>query len=144
MPNSSYIWKSLMAGQPILKKGCRWRVGDGLNIRVTQDRWIPNYPKNKVLYPPLDEDGDWHVSELIDWIVHDWDRGVLAAKFHREDVEAILRVPLSRRQVPDAIMWLPNKNGVYSVKSCYHMARLLSQEVGGLEESSVRNDRGLM
>ena len=84
VPNSSYVWKSLMATQPILKKGCYWRVGDGSNIWVTQDRWIPNYPTNKVLHPPLEEDGDWRVSELIDWTVLDWDHGVLAAKFHRE------------------------------------------------------------
>lgn len=98
MPNSSYVWKSLTAGQPILKKGCCWRVRDGSNIQVTQDRWLPNYPTNKVLHPPLEEDGDWRVLELIDWTMLDWDCGVLAAKFHREDVEAIIRVPLSRRQ----------------------------------------------
>ena len=98
VPNSSYVWKSLMVAQPILNKACCWRVGDGSNIQVTQDRWIPNYPTNKVLHPPLEEDGDWHVSELIDWTMLDWDYGVLAAKFHREDVEAIIWVPLSRRQ----------------------------------------------
>lgn len=62
----------------------------------------------------------------------------------QKDMEAILQVPLSRRQAPNAIMWLPNKNGVFLVKSCYHMTRLLSQKVGGSKESSVRNDRGLM
>ena len=39
-------------------------------------------------------------------------------------------------------MWLPNKKVVYSVKSGYHTARLLSHEVGGLEGSLRRNDRG--
>ena len=60
-PNSSYVWKSLIAAQPILKKGCCWWVGDGSTIRVTQDRWIPNYPTNKVLHPPLDEEWEWRV-----------------------------------------------------------------------------------
>ena len=71
MPNSSYVWKSLMVAQPILNEGCCWRVGDGSNIQVTQDRRIPNYPTNKVLRPPLEEDGDWRVSELIDWTMLD-------------------------------------------------------------------------
>ena len=71
MPNSSYVWKSLMVAQPILNEGCCWRVGDGSNIQVTQDRWIPNYPTNKVLRPPLEEDGDWRVLELIDWTMLD-------------------------------------------------------------------------
>ena len=35
VPNSSYVWKSLMAAQPILKNGCCWTVGDGSSICVT-------------------------------------------------------------------------------------------------------------
>ena len=61
---------------------------------------------------PLEVYGEWRVSELIDWTVLDWDRGVLAANFHSEDIEAIIRIPLSRRQVPNSIMWLPNKKGI--------------------------------
>ena len=65
---------------------------------------------------------------------------MLAAKFHRDDVEAILQIPLNRRHVSEAIMWLPNKNRVYLVKSSYHMARMISKEVNGLGESpGVKN-----
>ena len=28
--NSSYVWKSLIAAQPLMKKRCYWRVGNGL------------------------------------------------------------------------------------------------------------------
>ena len=111
VPNSSYVWKSLIAAQPILKKRCCWRVGDGTSIWVTQDWWIPHHPTNKVLHLPMEEEWEWRVTELIDWTTHEWDRGVLDAKFHRNDVEAILQIPLSRRHVPDTIIWLPNKNG---------------------------------
>ena len=68
--------------------------------------------------------------------MHEWDRGIIEAKFHREDTKAILHIPLSRWHVPDAILWLPNKIGVYSVKSSYNTTRTLSREVLGLEESS--------
>ena len=34
VPNSSYVWKSIMAAQPILEKGSCWRVGDGSGIGV--------------------------------------------------------------------------------------------------------------
>ena len=44
VPNGSYIWKSLLAAQPILRKGGCWRVGNGSSIRVTKDSWIPNHP----------------------------------------------------------------------------------------------------
>lgn len=32
VPNSSYVWKSIITPQPILKKGSYWRVGDGSGI----------------------------------------------------------------------------------------------------------------
>ena len=67
VPNGSYVWKSIMAAQPILKKGCCWRVGDGSKIRVLKDKWILNYPTNKVLHPLVEEEWEWRVLELIDW-----------------------------------------------------------------------------
>ena len=51
LPNSSYVWKSMVATLPILKSGCCWRVGNGVPIRVHKDKWIPNYPAHKILHP---------------------------------------------------------------------------------------------
>ena len=47
VPNSFYVWKSIMAAQLILKKGSCWRVGYGSGIRVLKDKWIPNRPTNR-------------------------------------------------------------------------------------------------
>ena len=66
VPNSSYVWKSLMAAQPILKSGCCWRMGDGSSISVTKDKWILNQPTNMVLHPPVEEEWEWRVADLID------------------------------------------------------------------------------
>ena len=136
MPNSSYVWKSLMAAQPILKKGCCWRVGDGATIKVMADKWIPNHVTNRVLHPPVEEEWEWRVSDLIDWRTNTWDRVMVEANFHSFDVEAILRIPLSRRYVPDMVFWLHTKDGDYSVKSGYHIARLLAKQDADLGESS--------
>ena len=37
-------WKnwSLIVAQPLLRKGCYWRVGNGASIRVLKDCWLPN------------------------------------------------------------------------------------------------------
>ena len=90
--NSSSVWKILLVAQLILKKRCCWRVGDGSSIWVTQDHWIPNYTTNKILHPPLAEEQDWRVSDLINWETHDWDRGFLAVNFQRKDVDLIVRL----------------------------------------------------
>ena len=38
--NPSYSWRSIWSSHHILLHGCRWRVGDGSNIRVMNDPWV--------------------------------------------------------------------------------------------------------
>lgn len=111
-----------MAAQLVLKKGCCWRVGDGSSIRVMTDRRIPYHSTNKILVHPVEEEWGWRVSELIDPDLRCWDRELIMSKFHKEDAEAILRIPLSRRQVVDLVMWLHIAKGTYFVKSWYYVA----------------------
>ena len=61
---------------------------------------------------------------------------MIEANFHGFDAKAILRIPLSRRYVPDMVFWLHTKDGDYSVKSGYHIARLLAKQEADLGESS--------
>ena len=86
---------------------------------------------------PLDKIGrDWYVSELIDPDLKWWRRDFIMAHFHKDDADAILRLPLSQRHVPNAIVWLHNKKGVYSIKSSYHVARQVFKTEDWVESSS--------
>jgi hypothetical protein len=40
-PGISYSWRSIVRGFQALKKGIIWRVGDGEQIRIWDDPWIP-------------------------------------------------------------------------------------------------------
>ena len=55
--------------------------------------------------------------------------------FIKDDAEAILRIPLSHRAVVDSIIWLPNKNGGYSVKSGYHVTKQILRQDDWAESS---------
>ena len=81
---------------------------------------------------------------LIDETAHEWDRGLIRENFSRDDADAILRIPLSRSDVPDKIVWLPNKDGLYSVKSEYYIVGLLAKEINGMEGSSDGQNKGLI
>ncbi|KAL4619828.1 hypothetical protein ACB092_06G108800 [Castanea dentata] len=116
-PNCSFVWRSIMAVMPILRSGSCWRVGSGESIKVLMDKWIPNYPSNRVLHPVHEGEGDWRVSDLIDLELHEW-----------EDAEAICKIPLSYRRVFDVMVSLHNRKGIYSVKSGYHVARKVLRE----------------
>ena len=80
-PNSSFVWRSIMAALPILKSGCCWRVGNGDDIRVRKDKWIPNYPSNKVLHPVTEEVEECMVSDLINPNLHCWRRDFIMESF---------------------------------------------------------------
>lgn len=69
VPNSLYVWKSILAAQEVLQRGCCWRVGIGSDIRVMTDKWIPKHPSNMVIYQPQEEEWEWKVMDLIDWTV---------------------------------------------------------------------------
>ena len=65
-----------------------------------------------------------------------WSSAIIHAIFHKDDANAILRIPLSHRQTSDVIMWLHTKKGVYLVKSGYHAARQLQKMDTWAETSS--------
>ena len=58
--------------------------------------------------------------------------------FQKEDAEAILRIPLSRRHIKDSVMWLHTQKGTYTVNSSYHVAAQLVKE----EKNWVESSRG--
>ena len=114
-----------MAAQPILQVGYCWRVGNGHSINVVKDRWLPNFPTNKVLNPIQGVRDELTVANLINPDLNIWKYKDIRAIFHTDEAEAICQIPLSRRNVSDSIFWLHNSRGLFSVKSAYHVARRL-------------------
>ena len=51
------------------------------------------------------------------------------AHFNREEGEAICNIPLSRRQVSDSVYWKHNKDGIFTMKLAYKVARALLKKV---------------
>ena len=55
--------------------------------------------------------------------------------FNPFDAAAILKIPLSRRQVHDRLVWKFRRDGKYTVKSGYYVACRLYDDTNGREES---------
>ena len=113
-------------------------MGNGASIYVLKDCWLPNQPIKRVLFQPEEEIWEWKVSDLIDWLSHQWDRERIHALFNQFDVEAILQVPLSRRVIQDALIWSFTKNGKYTVKSGYDVTKQLRKAESNSRETSVQ------
>ncbi|KAK9995675.1 hypothetical protein SO802_020361 [Lithocarpus litseifolius] len=53
-------------------------------------------------------------------------------KFCTEEAAAICKIPLSGRNIVDSVVWLHTKNGKYSVKFGYHVARKVMRNDDGV------------
>ena len=118
-----------MVAMPILQSRHNWRVGNGVSINALKDKWLPNFPTNKVLNPIEDNWGELMVCELINLELNAWRYEDIQTIFHRDEADAICQIPLSRRYVADTIVQLHNSRGVFTVKSTYHVARRILTEV---------------
>lgn len=47
----SYTWRGIREAMWVLRRGMRWRVGDGESIKVWKDAWIPSTQSHKILSP---------------------------------------------------------------------------------------------
>ena len=65
-PNASYIWRSLCEARGVLCRGMRWRVGDGTQIKIWKDSWVPPNSYSRLLSPVQLLQENATVDALID------------------------------------------------------------------------------
>jgi hypothetical protein len=140
----SYVWRSILRGLEVFKEGMIWRVGDGKNIRIWDDPWLPMGITRK----PTTHQGDCElimVDELIDGTTGTWKRSLIEQCFLPADVPIILSIPL-REQSEDFVAWHFDSKGLFSVKSAYkvHVDMMkrscISQEGQMSEGVTVKNE----
>jgi hypothetical protein len=128
-PGMSYTWRSILRGLDLLKEGVVWRVGSGEQIEVWKDPWIPSVSTRKQRTPDEMEE-DLRVADLINPTTNQWDIEVLQGLFCEEDITTILSIPI-RGGMEDCVAWHPDKRGVFSVKSAYHLGMYLRANKSG-------------
>jgi hypothetical protein len=109
--NPSSTWIAISYGLDLLKKGLIYRVGNGANIMVWQDRWIPRQSYLKVLTPKRNC-RIRHVSKLLD---HDlnWNEEKVRNAFLLIDANLILKIVPGRRVGEDILVWQLEKSGIF-------------------------------
>ncbi|KAK4398115.1 putative ribonuclease H protein [Sesamum angolense] len=118
----SFTWRSIIAARELLKSGCRWRIGTGHSVDVWKDPWIPRPASFRIITPNVHNVQNMCVSNLISPITREWDVDTINALLWPVDREAILQIPLSISGGPDLLIWHYSNNGLFSVRSAYHLA----------------------
>ena len=136
--NPSYTWRSINNSLEVIKRGTRWRVGNGRRIHIWEDKWLPTPSSFKVISPQSNFDGYPMVSSLIDFGTKWWKADLVRSLFLPFEACEILKIPLSYNLPDDSLIWIGNKRGVFAVKSVYHIASGLvdSTEVGECSASA--------
>uniref|UniRef100_A0A2N9H629 Reverse transcriptase domain-containing protein n=1 Tax=Fagus sylvatica TaxID=28930 RepID=A0A2N9H629_FAGSY len=124
--NSSPLWRAIEKTKKLITKGACFLVGDGTSINVWKDPWIPWLQDFKAR-PKNDNDQQFPimVSSLIDSNSHCWKQELLEQLFDSATKEAINKITIPLRPRNDKIVWLLEKNGLFSVKSAYNLCQNL-------------------
>lgn len=77
----SYAWRSVLHGREALRKGARWRVGNGEDINIWGEAWLPSVLTPQVNNPMGIDFLEIKVSSLINPHTQNWDMDLLQAMF---------------------------------------------------------------
>lgn len=115
--NPSYIWRSIMEAQVLLKKGAVRRVGSGSTVDILNDPWLPHStdPYVHTKHPALNGS---KVDALLIPGQNEWDEDLVKDIFVERDARLILSIPLSGTG-NDLWFWNKEKMGLYTVRSAY-------------------------
>ena len=118
---------------------------DRSSIKIHHDNWIPRSgclrPLGQAFLP-----GTTKVAHLLLDQANGWDEAKVAAMFSPSDARDILQIAVGGVGVEDYQAWYYTKNGIFNVKSAYHLAmsRKLARAGQPGSSSSVQRHKGYL
>ena len=131
----SFAWCSFFAAKDIVVLGSRWVVGNGEQIDIWKDRWLPTPDSFKVV-SPMTNLGSCKVAWLLDKETRSWDVCKVRSSFLPHEADTILGIAICPRWLKDSLIWAWTADGRFSVKSAYKVAQKC------LKESSHKANAG--
>ncbi|XP_035547368.1 uncharacterized protein LOC118348906 [Juglans regia] len=117
----SKIWRSLWGSLGLLKEGLVWRVGNGEQVNIWEDKWVPRPTLFSIQSPRINVSPEAKVKQLL--LNGRWNSRLVYDTFLQEEADIICGIPVSLANAPDKRIWAFTKDGLYSVKSGYHLER---------------------
>ncbi|KAJ0045278.1 hypothetical protein Pint_05294 [Pistacia integerrima] len=131
----SYTWRGIWEAKKRVLEGCRWRIGVGTAVNIWFDNWILGHNALvKEGYVVSEGNQNECVNSLMCENSRLWDFGKLRALFNPRVVEDIQKIVLCDGNGADRRIWGHERNGVFSVRSCYKF--IMAQQTSQVVESS--------
>ncbi|CAN1778200.1 Uncharacterized mitochondrial protein AtMg00310 [Linum perenne] len=131
----SYVWQSIRKSQEVVRRGSRWRLGNGERVRVWGEQWLRDDENLEVITVPNIQLEGLRVCDLILPGTLDWDVQKLYNLFEERDCREIVNIPLGMDGLIDRRIWHYDPKGNYTVRSAY---RVLMDKVTPHEELRVQ------
>lgn len=103
--NPSYVWRSLVATQEIMNKGCIHRIGDGKSTRIWHVPWLPSLDNGYSSTDMPEELKEATIDNLFDEDQRRWDEDILRDICNSRDYELINQVQIPLRHKSDFWYW---------------------------------------
>ncbi|XP_019168052.1 PREDICTED: uncharacterized protein LOC109163801 [Ipomoea nil] len=116
--NPSFCWRSILAAQELICGGVRRRTGNGQSTLIWDHPWLHDGLQPKILTEKPPQLAQAKVVGLMDQQTRTWDKDILTDIFIPEDIERILKIPVSP-DYEDLWYWYGDPRGEYSVKNGY-------------------------
>ncbi|XP_057443766.1 uncharacterized protein LOC130735911 [Lotus japonicus] len=119
----SYAWSCILQSSWIFQEGGRWKIGDGSQVDILHDQWLPQGVPIIGSQDLMAEFGVSNVSHLIDHAAKSWKYALVDFIFYPATVSHILKIPLPLNGSVDTLMWPETVDGNYCSKSGYIFVR---------------------
>lgn len=124
----------------LIKKCMFWNIGNGQNVYIQGDKWIP-VPSSFFIQCLINTlTREVKVSELI---VHGrWNASLIKLIFNPQEAQQICNLPLSTFGLKDKLSWRPTCDGNFSVEFAYLLK--MERQRNLLGESSCKQGEEFM
>ena len=68
----SYAWKSILGARDVIYRGMVWRIGNGQDVRIKEDRWLPIKSNRTAISPLTSVQPETKVCSLINHELGMW------------------------------------------------------------------------
>lgn len=114
--NPSYMWRSILESQTIVKQGSRRRIGNGEDTEVWSVPWLPCVHNGYITTSVPHQLKDAKVMNLMNEDRDSWDEEILQDIFEERDAELIRQIPISNQVQCDSWFWILEQSGMFSYR----------------------------
>lgn len=114
----SLIWRSIWFAKTLLKSGLGWGIGNGANVSIWADYWLPGKSRNLVSTTRVK--GLDRVCDLMRLNPNKCHQDLIFSNFNEKDAKRIIRISFPVTVQPNKIVSSYETSSTYSVKSGYN------------------------